>query len=444
MKQGKQNLILLVLLAAAVLCCAGLWATRPAEETAADPDLLVTDIPVGQVQALVLHNESGAIGLWNMADGVQVEGADAKDYAQSKLKTLIYKMAHLTAAKEVDAQLGELEKYGLDAPAAQASLLLQDATVRLQLGRANPISGEYYLKNETDDRVFLVDSFTAGLMLQSVQDLRDLSLWPDLLAEGADGLLERITIRSGGEQVVLQKLKSGGKDTGRFGMVEPVVTALDWENVLMKVTNPLKELVPTVFVSDTAPLADYGLDDPQIELELEFDGRSYKCVFARKDPDNWYCADPDTGLICQVPADAVAFLQIDFMDLVGDSIYTKAMADISRISMRWPEGSFVMEVEGESTWLTAQVGDRQLDHEQVLDFYNKIDSIPAAGVLEGDEEFAAKPALTISVALRNGGEDILEFCPLSDRQCAVCVNGVAGFTTYNTVVADLIAAAGTV
>ena len=73
-----------------------------------------------------------------------------------------------------------------------------------------------------------------------------------------------------------------------------------------------------------------------------------------------------------------------------------------------------------------------------------MDPVPEAGVLEGDEECAAKPALTISVALRNGGEDILEFCPLSDRQCAVCVNGVAGFTTYNTVVADLIAAAGTV
>jgi len=42
--------------------------------------------------------------------------------------------------------------------------------------------------------------------------------------------------------------------------------------------------------------------------------------------------------------------------------------------------------------------------------------------------------------MRDGSEDILEFMPISDRQCAVFINGSAEFATYLTSAEDIIRA----
>ena len=143
----------------------------------------------------------------------------------------------------------------------------------------------------------------------------------------------------------------------------------------------------------------------------------------------------------QLSAQQVEFLQADFMDLVGNSIYTKSVADINRISMKYSGQSFSMEITGESTELTGEGDGFQLDQNELLDFYETIDSIPAAGLLDGTEAVDPKPLLTISITLRDGGEDILEFYPISLRQCAVYINGASEFSTYTTVVEDMISAA---
>ena len=75
-----------------------------------------------------------------------------------------------------------------------------------------------------------------------------------------------------------------------------------------------------------------------------------------------------------------------------------------------------------------------------MEFYDKINAIPVAAVLDGEEAITAEPLLTISFTLRSGKEDILEFYPISNRQCAVFVNGTAEFSTYTTVTTDIMKA----
>lgn len=442
MKQHRNIFIASVLLAVTLVISVFLsFAEEPGKKENEETEIVVTDISVGSVQAVALNNESGSIGLFNLADGILVEGADAADYSQSKLITLIYTLSHLKAERIVDdssALNGAEDMYGLKNPQAQVSLLLKEETVRLLLGRKSPISEEYYLQVEGKPQIYMIDGEAAEQMSKSVLDLRDLSMFPAVTGETLK-YLEQIAITNSEGRVVLRQIQS---DTisSFFGMIEPVTVVLDWKNVDDKVINPLRELAPSRFVSDDVPLSSYGLDMPEYTLELLFGGQKYLCGFVKKDPDSWYCANLAGTLVSEVNASSVEFLQTDFMELIGGSIYTVSAADVSRLSAKYGDENTALELNGESTSLTAVMDDRQMDYLEVTEFFDKIDSIPAATVLDGTETVTSSPVLTLTVSLRNGGEDILEFYSISDRQCAVYVNGVAEFSTYTTVVSDIIAA----
>ena len=433
MDERRQIRILALCLAAAAVCAIVLALMRGGGEEEAEEPPRVTDIPAGEVQGLVLKNGSGTIGLLNLPSGVEVDGQDTSLYDQGKLIRLFYAASHLTASGTVE---GETAEYGLDSPAAQVSLLTDGGTVRLSLGRRCPVSSEYYLRREGEDAVYRVPEETAGLLLQGVSDLRDLALYPPLTEETIGGLT-RIALTNGGGTMELRQLQT---DTisSFYGLTAPVTAPLNWMDVNELLLTPLRELTPDRFVSEGVPLSQYGLDSPDAVLELEISGRTYRCGFAPKDQDTWYCADLDGTLVREVNGEQAAFLETTFMDLIGNSIYTRSAADIARLTARYGREQVTLEISGEAEFLTASLPGRQLDSRETVAFYSQVDAIPAAGLLTGEESIQGSPMLTLAYTLRDGGEDLLEFYPVTDRRCAVVLNGEAEFTTYTTVVNDLI------
>lgn len=437
MKQARQIRILAALTAAAAACAAFLTllpGTISSEDVPSDR--AVTDMSAGEIQAVVLHNQSGTIGLLNLPSGVAVEGGDSSIYSQEKLVSLIYRLAHLASSGTIEQGADGLAAFGLETPTAQVSLLTQDETVRLYLGRRCPVSREYYLLREGDTEIHLVEEETAQMLLQGVSDLRQLELFPALTGESV-GALNRIVIENDRGRIVLDQLQT---DTisSFFGMTAPVAAPLNWKDVDDLVLVPLRALSPDRFASSDLPLSHYGLDQPEYTLELTFAGKEYRCGFVRKDPDVYYCAALDGTLVSEISAEKVQFLEVGFMDLIGSSIYTQSVADLSRLSAKYDGRLVSVEISGESTFLTSTVEGRQMDYLETLAFYDRIDTIPAAAALTGAESIQAQPVLTLVFTLRSGQEDILEFCAVSDRQCAVFLNGAAEFTTYTTVVTDLI------
>lgn len=433
-RPARPPLLALALVTLAAVCCAALLWLLPAAPAGEEPSARpVTRLSVGEVQAVVLKNATGAVSLLNLPTGVEVDGADTAAYAPEKLTALVYGLAHMDAAGTVAPAADD--RYGFAAPSAQASLLLADGAVRLTLGRACPVGEAYYLRTDQSEEVYLVSAQSAALLLQGVDDLRDLRLYPALNGADLTGL-QAILLEHGGDAIELQRLQT---DTASafFGLVQPVVSVPDWEKVYRQLLSPLVLLCPRRFVAQGEDLAPYGLDEPEYTLTLLLNGETYRCAFTRKDPDTYYCTRLGSGLVSEVDAEDAAFLQLDFMDLVGGSLYTRSAADLSGVSARFDGRRFSLDITGEGESLRAATSTRQLDGQELLDFYRRIDTIPAAARLTGEETPAQAPALVLTFALRGGGEDILEFYPISDRQCAVYINGQAEFSTYTTVVEEL-------
>ena len=408
-----------------------------AEEGAAGEDLTVTDESVADVSGVVLKNAKGSVGLLLHPEGIEV--VDAPQNAQfdgNKLSALVYHFCHLTAQRMLPAPLGP-EEYGLDAPAAQLTvLLISGEKVRLSLGIQNPLDGTWYLQREGREQVCLVDDASGEMLLQSMDDLRLLELVPAL----TDATLETLTSievdRPGGEGYTV--LRQSGEGT-LYSLSRPVEATLDWQTVFDKVLTPLSQLSGERFVSDDKPLSDFGLDQPARTLTLTMDGGTYQCVFAPGDGDFWYAAALPDGLVCQVSAGQMDFLDLNYLDLLGGSLYSRSLADVSRLSVSAAGTAETVEVSGSGESISGTTRDgRILDNRAITAFYGAVTDLPIAGELEEGASPDPKALLTMTLTLRDGGADILEFLPLDDRRCTVSVNGQADFTTYRTVVEDIL------
>lgn len=396
---------------------------------------VITNIHAGEVQAVALTNASGSIGLFSTSGGILVDGEEQSNYSQERLITLVYTLSHMSAERTLSNPQADSSVYGLHQPLAQASILLPDDTIRLLLGRKSPISDEYYLQLQGNPAIYLIDGDTAGEMLTSVQDLRDLAMYPALTRETLKELFQ-LSI-TGPEDTILLRQLSTDTISSFFGMFSPVEAALDWKNVDDQILNPLCNLTPRHFVSDNRPLSDYGLDAPDYTLELVLGNQIYTCGFSQKNQDSWYAANLATTLVSEVDAADIEFLKTDFMDLIGNSIYTFSPADASSISANYETNYVSMKLSGISEQLTGTIEERQLDSVEVMNFCRKIDAIPAASLWEETDSITSDPSLTMTITLRKGGEEILEFYPVGDRRCAVFINGSCEFTTYTTVVEDI-------
>lgn len=430
---NKQIFVLALLLVLAVTGAIAAYQLPDTEELETQSQKMAVQINSGDVQAVVLSNSSGTFAYLNTPMGIVADGDSSGDlYSQQKLISLVYGLTHIEADMEVGSDAAE--EFGFSSPNAQASILLENDTVRLTLGRKSPVSDAYYLMNGESGKVYIIPSDGAELMMQPADDLRDLSMFPAM--DGSNlSQLQQIRISSGDNSMLLYQMQTETVSTF-FCMAEPVSTVLNWESVYRKVISALFALEPEHYVSDRRPLSDFGLDTPEYTLELLIDGVVYRCGFSAKGPDTYYCANLDGTLVCEISRDKVEFLSTDYKDLIGSSVYSKSAADVSRVSAKYDGGSLSVEVSGEGETLTASIGDRQLDSTETVELFRSIGTIPLASELSEDAQ-AQRPVLTLCYTMRDGNEDILEFLPLSDRQCAVYINGAAEFTTYLTSVKDV-------
>ena len=444
--------LIVILTAAAVLLSAGsaaLSENENAPETAetVEEELYVTQISSGKVQAVLASNEGEYTVLYNLVSGIYPDGvkdSELSEYSQTSMISFLFSMSHLPAEKELEPDYGE---FGFDSPRAEVIVLTEDDTVRLTLGRVNPISGESYLLLKSDagagERCFMISEEYADMMLMSLRDFRRLDMYPAVSSSNIAGLQAlRITSPSG--SYTLQQIETDTISTF-FCMTDPVESGLNWETVYRKIITNIYNLLPDRFVSDDVPLSEYGLDNPEYMLDLFIDGYGYSCGFVQKDPSSYYCANLNSTLVSEISVEKVEFLKTDYMSVIGSSLYSLPAADAASVTASYAgeDGrteTVAVEVSGSSANLCAEVGDRQLDSTETAELFTRLTSLPAADVISEDEEYGTEALLTMTFTLRDGSTDIIELVPVAGgRQCAVIINGRGDFTTYTTIVTDIIA-----
>lgn len=421
----------LVLLA----CLLALQASRPATEPQEEQPVMITDLHVGGLSAVA--SSVGEARTAFMMSGEEIILLDAPQDAQMSdrlIKAYVYRMAHMPAQRTLGT-IGDPAEYGFDAYTAAVALLGGDGSrTRLFLGDEAPFGGQWYLMREGDDTLYLIDEMTAQMMRCTADDFRALELFPDVTDLRS---VRRLRIRTQGQTLDIRGITQDG--AVYFVMTEPYEALLSWEKVVNALVTPLSALEKTDYISADVPLEAYGLDrGDAVELTVQAGGQETTLRFAPADEKHLYCAKAGAGDVVRVSRADAQFLNVQAADLLDTTLYTRAAADVEGVAVTAQGISGELAVSGEGTMLRGSIGARTLSQAETVELYRKLTMLPPAQALTEDTAVAGEPMLRLRIRLKDGATDEIDLIPVSERRCAVVINGEAAMTTYTSTVEEIL------
>ena len=158
----KQKIQMCILLAVCGLCVGGYFAINRHEFEIKEElsEVLVTDFNKDDVTGLTVSGDyelklvKGDDGVW------REESIPEKAIKQESVNMLLSEIDNITTSETVIESPEDLSQYGLDEPFRTITAELSDGTsVTLCAGAKSDLLSKYYVKTESGESVYMVDSY---------------------------------------------------------------------------------------------------------------------------------------------------------------------------------------------------------------------------------------------------------------------------------------------
>lgn len=158
----KQKIQMCILLAVCVLCVGGYFAISRHEFEIKEElsEVLVTDFNKDDVTGLTVSGDyelklvKGDDGVW------KEESIPEKAIKQESVNMLLSEIDNITTSETVIEAPEDLSQYGLDEPFRTITAELSDGTsVTICAGAKSDLLSKYYVKTESGESVYMVDSY---------------------------------------------------------------------------------------------------------------------------------------------------------------------------------------------------------------------------------------------------------------------------------------------
>lgn len=158
----KQKIQMCILLAVCGLCVGGYFAISRHEFEIKEElsEVLVTDFNKDDVTGLTVSGDyelklvKGDDGVW------KEESIPEKAIKQESVNMLLSEIDNITTSETVIEAPEDLSQYGLDEPFRTITAELSDGTsVTLCAGAKSDLLSKYYVKTESGESVYMVDSY---------------------------------------------------------------------------------------------------------------------------------------------------------------------------------------------------------------------------------------------------------------------------------------------
>jgi hypothetical protein len=236
---------------------------RPQAQRAEQAKHLI-QLSKGDITGIALESPKGHVDLarldathWQLTRPVQ---APAATFAVSDLLDAV---TGLTSQRTLSGAGQDLAAYGLDKPAAQITLHPRSGeAVTLAVGKASSVATAVYARVVPGSSVFLVDNSLRDTLSKSTTELRQKTL-----ADFTNADVQKVQVRSPKGTLAVDRL---GPDRWRLQGAQP------WPADDFKVSDlffPLTTSEAKVFHDGVTDLAPYGLDHPEVTMDLSIRGR---------------------------------------------------------------------------------------------------------------------------------------------------------------------------
>lgn len=286
MKRKKQNRLLLILFILLIIFAIAYILLRQYNQQLEEEEALET-----QESTIAFLPEnldvSDIIGFSFIADKdvLQFEYSDDTWYLstdhtcpldQDIISSIVSNMNNLTARRQVDDSLEQLDTYGLDNPSNTITIVDADGVqATIYIGNANSVTDDYYIYMEDDTTVYTIESSFANAFNYDLTDLIQIEDFPEMSAD----LLTDVTVQKSDGTWTMDYKEEGDSSidytaTSTWFLTTPnnIVSAMD-SSLSSTMTSTVCGLTPESCIAyniTDSDLANYGLKDPAAKITVHY------------------------------------------------------------------------------------------------------------------------------------------------------------------------------
>ena len=405
--------------------------------------------PVDNVKAVeVVKNDGNITAVKDNEGNWLINALALGDIDSSKSRSFAEAAINLTTIKLITENAKDLSEYGLDNPGIKLKITKNDGAVAtILIGEKSPVNGEYFTKNEAENKVYTLSSYKVETLTKPE------SYYTQFERFSVDDVsaINKITIKRPDATIAFEI--NDVDNTGGYYTAWKMTSPIQAEANADYITNTIFAKLGEIKLSEPIQSGDFGFDKPAAELTLNFrpydaDKQEYKEEYTEtlvvgKMVEGKYFVQYE-GKAYSVPAASLEFINTTVLNMVSKLQSIFNIADVEKVEMKYGETSATLDILhiNEDGDLSFKINGNDIDPDDAKKFYQQLIGVLADGIYNGQN--LGETVLSIYYKGYNGKPDnTIEFKTISDLECAIVKNGTAQFTVSKSIVNQVIEAINT-
>ncbi len=347
---------------------------------------------------------------WRLTQPLRIEADN------STITTLLDRLSTLQARQFVveRPKKAELVRYQLHQPTLELEVWVQgrDKPLKVTIGKQHEVDKtRYYARSNRFPAAVLIDEVDLKDLRKTVADLRS----KRVLVFKKDAV-ERLVLRYNGTEISLTKSKEG--DETRWQMLKPVKVPADtWrvDDILWVLDGAQAE----GFIDQPSNLNAYGLDKPQLELQLWEEGRKLpKTLWLSVKGNQGYLRTSEGDTVYKVRATLLSDLKKSPNELRDLQVVKFNRDDAQEILLEWDKKRARIVKRSQQNWELVEPKRKSAPWQTVDSILFELESMRAEKWIAekpSPEHGLDKPQFTATVKLKDGRTIVVKFGKLTEQ-----------------------------
>ncbi len=339
--------------------------------------------------------------------------------SQSKIDTLLYDVASISAQEIVAENVTDFYQYGLDTPKRKVIITTKDGqNVTFLVGDKTVDGANYFVMLDGKSTVYIKRASGVESLTKSIYDLRDTTFY-----SVSEQDIVKITIqKTGSDRYVIERENEGTKEEPSYiwKIKEPLVGEAD-EYILFDKIVPKITALNHHMSSNGNTEAECGLLNPYAAYSVATDKESYLVTIGNKEGEYRYVKVSGYDGFYLVKNEEIDFIELRYTQVMNKLIHLEKINDVNGVTISGNGKSFTLTHTGSSETDTYTINDKILGEKEYKKAYQAVLGVALEDYV--NENVTGMAEVTISYDRKDGKKSEVTFISYDERNYIVKVNG---------------------
>lgn len=365
MTRKKQIALLSLIVLLLAGGCILLWQQPEENEAKQEEVFLIAEELHDSVVSVTVENNKGSYTIKKSGDQYSIDGLQAEEISIGLAENVFYSAVHLKSTAYVEK--AEDAATGLKDPSVKLELETdQNETMTLLIGKKSEMLNGCFAQLEGTEDLYLVDIEFPDRIVATADAYLNMAFL-DFVYESDYKDLEYLEIS--GKTIITARFEN---TVDGFVMVQPMEQMCSQEAIKVTYMHDAVHLSGDEYIGNVED-PEMGFEDPDYMISIKYRDEEICIRVGGKVGERRYVKRDDRESIYLIDETALAFLDNDYREAIGDGLYPRSVADVKEVEITMDGKTYLLEdVQSKGTGYTAVYDGKTIENDVFMPIFNNV------------------------------------------------------------------------